>query len=165
MRKFQTQFSCRVFTELGESFLIKIVSSPPSQPHFSLPILDIVLQCCAHPDYDLPDVTFNLWYRLSEELYTRNDDTLVAVFKSHVERLIVSLCRHCQMEPDLTGILEEGEDFTEFRVRVTELIKDCVFIVGSSTVFRQMFSQLQQTQQWEQTEAALYVMAAVARNI
>ena len=154
-----------MLTELGESFLIKIVCAPPSQPHFSLPILDIVLQCCAHPDYDLPDVTFNLWYRLSEELYTRNDDSLVAVFKSHVERLIVSLCRHCQMEPDLTGILEEGEDFTEFRVRVTELIKDCVFIVGSSTVFRQMFSQLQQTQQWEQTEAALYVMAAVARNI
>ena len=34
---------CRVFTELGESFLIKIVSSPPSAPHFALPILDTVL--------------------------------------------------------------------------------------------------------------------------
>ena len=32
--------------------------------------------------------------------------------------------------------MEDGEDFTEFRVRVCELIKDCVFIVGSSTVFR-----------------------------
>ena len=87
-----------MLTELGESFLIKIVCAPPSQPHFSLPILDIVLQCCAHPDYDLPDVTFNLWYRLSEELYTRNDDSLVAVFKSHVERLIVSIlfCAHGQ---------------------------------------------------------------------
>ena len=63
------------------------------------------------------------------------------------------------------GILEEGEDFPEFRVRVQELIKDCVFIVGSSTVFRQMYSQLTSTQQWEQTEAALYVMAAVGRNI
>ena len=37
---------CRVFTELGESFLFKIVSAPPSQPHFSLPILDTVLLCC-----------------------------------------------------------------------------------------------------------------------
>jgi transportin-3 len=34
---------CRVFTELGESFLTKIVSSPPAQPHFSLPLLDILL--------------------------------------------------------------------------------------------------------------------------
>ena len=61
--------------------------------------------------------------------------------------------------------MEEGEDFTEFRVRVCELIKDCVFIVGSSTVFRQMYHLLQQSAQWEQTEAALYIMAAVARNI
>ena len=42
---------------------------------------------------------------------------------------------------------------------------DCVFIVGSSHVFRQMYSQLQQSPQWEQLEAALYVMAAVGRNI
>ena len=27
---------CRVFTELGESFLMKIVRAPPSQPHFRL---------------------------------------------------------------------------------------------------------------------------------
>ena len=52
----------RVFTELGESFLIKIVSSPPAQPHFSLPILDIPLYC-QHSHYEMPDVTFHLWYR------------------------------------------------------------------------------------------------------
>ena len=71
-----------------------------------------MLLCCSHPDYKLPDVTFNLWYRLSAELYTRNVDSLVAVFKGHIERLIVSLCRHCQMEPDTQGVLEEGEDST-----------------------------------------------------
>ena len=114
---------CRVFTELGESFLFKIVSAPPSQPHFSLPILDTVLLCCQHPDYEMPDVTFNLWYRLSEELYTRNDDSLVSVFRPQVERLVSTLCRHCQIEPDTVGVLEEGEDFTEFRSRVSELVK------------------------------------------
>ena len=62
------------------------------------------------------------------------------------------------------GILEK-DDFTDFRDRVSELIKDCVFIVGSSNVFRQMYQQLQTTNQWEQLEAALYVMAAVGRNI
>ena len=61
--------------------------------------------------------------------------------------------------------MEEREDFTEFRNRVSELIKDCVFIVGSSNVFRQMYAQLQATNQWEQLEAALFVMAAVGRNI
>ncbi len=62
-------------------------------------------------------------------------------------------------------MLEEREDFTEFRCRVSELIKDCVFIVGSSNVFRAMYAQLQSSGQWEQIEAALYVMAAVGRNI
>ena len=44
------------------------------------------------------------------------------------------------MEPDTVGVLEEGGDFTEFRLRVCKLIKDCVFIVGSSTVFRQVMA-------------------------
>jgi hypothetical protein len=35
---------CRVFTELGESFLIKNISSPPAQPHFSLPIPGVRVQ-------------------------------------------------------------------------------------------------------------------------
>ena len=34
---------CRVFTELAETFLLKIVSQPPHSPHFALPILDTVL--------------------------------------------------------------------------------------------------------------------------
>ena len=33
-----------MFTELGETFLMKIV--------FSLPILDMVLMCCQHLDYE-----------------------------------------------------------------------------------------------------------------
>ena len=37
---------CRVFTELGETFLMTIVSSPLHAPHFSLPILVMVLMCC-----------------------------------------------------------------------------------------------------------------------
>jgi len=45
-------------------------------------------------------ITFNLWYRLSEELYQKNNDVLTALFKPYVERLIGALCRHCQMEPD-----------------------------------------------------------------
>lgn len=49
-------------------------------------------------------ITFNLWYRLSEILYQKNCDGLNAVFRPHIERLIGALCRHCQMEPDHVGI-------------------------------------------------------------
>ena len=156
---------CRIYTELGESFLTRMVSAPPETPHFTVSILDKVLLCCTHPDYELPDVTFNLWYRLSEELYTRNDNKLINVFKPYIERLIVCLSRHCQMEPDMVGCLTEDDDFFEFRTRVSDLIKDVVFIVGSSSVFRAMYEQLQQATQWENTEAVLFIMQAVARSI
>ena len=42
---------CRVFTELAETFLLKIVSQPPHSPHFALPILDTVLGEKAYLDY------------------------------------------------------------------------------------------------------------------
>ena len=179
---------CRVFTELGETMLNKIVSHPPTTNtqtgqttgHFAVAIFDCVLICCGHPDYEIPDITFNLWYRLSEELYQRNDDILTHSFRPYIERLINALAKHCQMEPDSEGVLEEGEDFSEFRSRVVELIKDVVFIVGSANVFSHMFAFLRSTSTglggdsvgnqpgglgWEVGEAALFVMCAVARNL
>ena len=49
---------------------------------------------------------FNIFfylYRLSEELYQKNEETLNNIFRPFIERLINSLCRHCQMEPDYDG--------------------------------------------------------------
>ena len=72
------------------------------------------------------------------------------------------------MEPDAEDVLEEGSDFSEFRHRCVELVKDVVFIVGSANVFRRMFEYLRSdaaSGQWEVAEAALFVMAAVARMI
>lgn len=45
-------------------------------------------------------VTFRLWYALSEHLYSINDDDLSNEFKPYIERLLTSLCRQVQMEPD-----------------------------------------------------------------
>jgi transportin-3 len=64
------------------------------------------------------------------------------------------------------GLIADGEDFSDFRVKVSELIKDVVFIVGSSHCFRQMFIQLQTPgMTWDVTEAALFIMLSVAKNI
>ena len=158
---------CRIFTELAESFKQKMVTGcSTSRTHFALKILDLVLTCVGHHDYEVAEITFNLWYRLSEELYVRNSDALTSVFKPYVERLIAALCNHCQMEPDHDGLLDEGDDFQDFRLKVSELIKDVVFIVGSSNCFRQMFLNLQVPGvTWDASEAALFVMQSVAKNI
>ncbi|KAK2580863.1 hypothetical protein KPH14_005937 [Odynerus spinipes] len=170
---------CRIFTELAETFVETIIEgSMGGKQHYAIKILDLVLMCLGHHDYEVAQITFHLWYRLSEVLYQKNNDDLNAVFRPHIERLIGALCRHCQMEPDHLGLVEEGgggEEFAEFRNRVSELIKDVVFVVGSSHCFRQMFSSLTggpgpqglpvQTPTWDSIEAALFVMQAVAKNI
>lgn len=97
---------CRIFTELAETFLETIVNGcVGGKQHYAIKILDLVLVCVGHHDYEVAQITFNLWYRLSEILYQKNSDDLNAVFRPHIERLIGALCRHCQMEPDHVSIL------------------------------------------------------------
>lgn len=52
------------------------------------------------------EISFNFWYRLSEELYQRSVQEITDVFKPYIQRLIVALCRHCQIEPDHVSILQ-----------------------------------------------------------
>ncbi|KAJ0175870.1 hypothetical protein K1T71_009029 [Dendrolimus kikuchii] len=156
----------RLFTELAESFLDKIIAAASTgNTHFAMRSLELALVCVGHHDYEVAEITFNLWYRLSEWVYQRDYQPLTDVFKPHIERLIEALARHCQCEPDHTHTPEEGDDFYEFRMKVMGLIKDVVFIVGSSSVFRQMFAALHSDISWEQTEAALFIMQSVAKNI
>lgn len=157
----------RVFTVMGESFMHQMIaSSCGTTPHYSIRSLDLVLNCVGHYDFEVAEITFNMFFKLSEDLYNRNNDTLTSHFKPYIERLIHALFKHCQMEADYEGLLEEGEAFKDFRERVAELIKDVIFIVSSSSCFKQMFMILQQANvTWESTEAALFIMETVARNI
>lgn len=131
---------CRIFTELGESFLEKIIThSNDNQQHYALKVLDLILICVGHHDYEVAEITFNLWYLLSEELYSKNTKSLTVMFRPYIERLITALCRHCQMEPDHEGLLDDGDDFKDFRLKVSDLIRDVVFVVGSANCFRLVF--------------------------
>lgn len=51
------------------------------------------------------EITFNFWYRLSEELYQRNNQVLTQVFRPYVQRLIIALCRHCQLDSDHVSVV------------------------------------------------------------
>ncbi|GFU37610.1 transportin-3 [Nephila pilipes] len=158
---------CRIFTELAESFLEEMVTSP-NTGFGNLQTLDLLLICVGHHDFEVAEITFNVWYRLSEMLYKRNEDVLNSIFEPYIQRLIVALCRHCQLDSDHEGVPEEGDDFSEFRRRVSDLIKDVVFIIGSSKCFQQMFENLCSQGNyatWDASEASLFIMGAVAKNI
>uniref|UniRef100_A0A4Y0BRW8 Transportin-3 n=1 Tax=Anopheles funestus TaxID=62324 RepID=A0A4Y0BRW8_ANOFN len=158
---------CRLFTVLVESNLTWMVAlSYDDTPHYSVKSLDLVLNCVGHYDYEVAEITFNMWYRLSEDLYHRNNYKLSAHFKPYVERLIAALYKHSQLDPDHDGLVEEGGSFKDFRFKVSEIIKDVIFIVSSVSCFKQMFVILQSSNvSWESSEAALFIMQNVARNI
>ncbi|KAJ8315715.1 hypothetical protein KUTeg_007865 [Tegillarca granosa] len=158
---------CRIFTELAESFL-EIIVQTPNQGLGDLRILELLLTCIGHHMYEVAEITFNFWYRLSEELYQQSRDELTEIFKPYVQRLIIALCRHCEIDVDHEGVPDDSDDFGEFRLRVSELIKDVVFIVGSSSCFTQMFENLRTqspSTSWDVTESTLFIMTAVAKNI
>ncbi|CAH1799403.1 unnamed protein product [Owenia fusiformis] len=158
---------CRIFTEMAESFLDSITTTP-GQDFGDFRTIELVLTCIGHHQYEVAEITFNFWYRLSEILFNKNEEAKNILFKPYIERLMVALCRHCQVDPDHEGLLDESDDFFDFRLRVSELIKDIVFLIGSSSCFAQMFQHLQaqsSSTTWDSSEAALYIMAAVAKNL
>ncbi|KAG5683629.1 hypothetical protein PVAND_012902 [Polypedilum vanderplanki] len=158
---------CRIFTVMAETFLPRIVnSSTPSNPHYTIKALDVLIMCVGHYDFELAQITFSVWYKLSEELYQKNDDNHTAIFENHIERLIEALFKHCQLDADHEGLINEEDTFGEFRYKVSELIKDVSFIVRSKSCFQHMFNVLQNPNvTWEATEAALFIMECVARNL
>ncbi|VDM45488.1 unnamed protein product [Toxocara canis] len=130
------------------------------------------LMCCsciklAASYFKLVEMTFNVWYRLSEFLYERNDDDLIFTFKPYVERYLMALYKHCRFDVDHEGIPDENDDFAEFRMKVSDTIKDVVFIVGTDHCIKNMMSVLRSVADgtWDETEAALYVISVIVHNV
>lgn len=103
---------CRIFTHTAEAFLERITSKDQdtAQPHYALKTFDLILKCIACYDYEVARITFNLWYRLSEELYEKDCAALTNQFKPYIELLITELTRHSQMDPDHEGLIDEQEE-------------------------------------------------------
>ncbi|XP_056280903.1 transportin-3 [Pseudoliparis swirei] len=156
---------CRIFTELCETFLETTVRSP-GQGMGDLRTLELLLICAGHPQYEVVEISFNFWYRLGEHLYKINDAALHTIFRPYIQRLLHCLARHCQLEPDHDGIPEDTDDFGEFRMRVSDLVKDVIFLVGSMECFSQLYSTLKEgNPSWEVTEAVLFIMSAIAKSV
>lgn len=108
---------CRIFTHSAEAFLERIIAAgcdhettTTTTPHYALKAFDLVIKCIACYDYEVARITFNLWYRLSEELYRKDSPALTAQFKPYIEQLITELTRHSQMDADHEGLIDEHDE-------------------------------------------------------
>ncbi|CAD6195834.1 unnamed protein product [Caenorhabditis auriculariae] len=162
----------RLFVEMNESFCVKMAAEAPTDPSEigNLACLELLLLVAEHHDFTLVDMSFNVWYRISEELFRINDDDHIARFRPYVKKYIMSLYRHCRLDTDETDAPEPNSDFAEFRLKVIDTLRDVVFIVHTDECLRMVFSLLKENSAkpqstWDECEAALFLMSAVVQNL
>jgi transportin-3 len=66
------------------------------------------------------------------------------------------------------GLLDDNDDFFDLRAGLADCCKDVLFVVGTERVLRAMFTVLQSltsASTWDETDAALFVITAIGRNI
>lgn len=163
----------RIFVETVESFYVQIVNEAHPDPHSvgSLACFDLLLLVAGHHDWSLIEMTFNVWYRITEELFKYDDDQYIGKFRPYAEKFIQCLYEHCKMDSDdVDEILDESSEFGEFRAKAVEALRDVVFIVNSDKCIQMMHQKLiecchRENASWEESESALFVMAAVVQNL
>lgn len=171
----------RIFTEMAESIvnpLIVDVACEQNGNNPALKIIDLLLNCIAHYDYEVAEITFHFWFRFTE-LIPKKSNALLPLFSDYSNKLIIGLTRHCQLECDQEGLLNNDSSLYEFRLRVRDLIKEVIFIVGAknyiheNNIIGDLDTNLQQLSQshqntlinWEEVEAQLFILSCIVADI
>ena len=174
----------RLYVEMAESFIVEIANQP-GRNLGDLRTLDLLLLIVDHHDYSMAEMTFSVWYRLSEFIFQITDDDsfshLLNNFKPYVERYslslfnslkivfryILCLYRHCQLDVDYEGVQDDKDDFINFRERAAESIKDVSFILSSIQLLNSVIQLIgsNTTGNWNEIESALFIASTVIGNI
>ncbi|RWS24277.1 transportin-3-like protein, partial [Leptotrombidium deliense] len=217
----------RIFTEMAETIVDPLVIqaafttiTSPDSSSVGIPgikIVDLLLDCVGHYDYEVAEITFHFWYRFSE-LVNKRGTHLLSLFGSVANRLLLGvvcqtgngvsigstyfrcflnlkskifcgkciltsgsqmLTRHCKLEPDHEGLLGLESDLHEFRLRVRDLVKEIVFIIGAgnylsynntvanlqTSLSQLMASNLNGTVNWEEAESQLFIISCIIRDV
>ncbi|KAI1711641.1 exportin 1-like protein domain-containing protein [Ditylenchus destructor] len=159
----------RIYCELCES-LLPVIAANPGRDFGDLRSLDLLIMVLQYHDISLAEMTFNIWYRLSEFLYQAEDNDfkeLQEVFRPYVEKYIMALYKHCHLDDNCADVLEPRSDFAEFRTKAEESVKDVTFIIGSAELLKSITALLSTIQagQWIEMEAALFLISCFVHNI
>jgi len=128
--------------------------------HLLSPI-DLVLKSVNHSDYEVAQLTFPFWHKLIKHTQCHKAST---IFNPFIEKLMIALHRHSQMQTLDSGCTDE---FSEFRSQVKKLLGCATKTLKSVSVFNYYkFSVVMNSDaSWSVTEASLFVMQAVAKNM
>ena len=161
----------RVFTELAETFLHRLLSGDDELLGSFKP-MELCLAAVSHLEPEVSETTFSFWYYLADQLYVEHGSVASSRCHSCVERLLLALTKQVQLNPELDGegIPDDKTEKGEFRSRVIDLVQEMVAVTGSTSVYIKLFEALKEmtnagNNDWTLTEAFLFVMSAFVGNI
>lgn len=127
---------CRIFTELGESYMSLIVGHEDLN---QATLVDLVLRCSALSDKDIATITLHFWYRFVSCLETLEPyeyrQTQIDYFAAQLIRLLpicADLMRYPQDIQSLTS--DVAEEVDRCRFHVADTLEDCCRLLGGDVV-------------------------------
>mmetsp|Transcript_9309 Transcript_9309/g.18906 ORF Transcript_9309/g.18906 Transcript_9309/m.18906 type:complete len:1050 (+) Transcript_9309:124-3273(+) len=171
---------CRIFTEMGESYLSLILSHEEMNQQS---LVELVLRCSAIPDKEIAGITLHFWYRFViglEDLEPYEYRQIrIDSFAPQLIRLL-SICTHLLRYPAGVDDLSPDriDDIEGVRFYFADTIEDCCRLLGGEIVLRNTGDQLQeecrrvtslpqerQLSDWHGIEAFLYAIQAISMYV
>lgn len=168
----------RLFSEAGEAWVILIARMPQQ----FRPLVEAIAESASiDEDLEIVKFTFIFWYDLKQALtsprYEEAKREYAAIYLGLVDIMIQHL--HYPSGPDVddqdlfSGDRDAEDKFRDFRHDMGDVLKDCCNVVGGSTCLGKAFGKVQdlmnasntQAVKWQDIEAPLFSMRAMAREI
>lgn len=172
---------CRIFTEMGESYMSLIVSHDQLNQER---LVDLVLDCAEIPDKEIANITLHFWYRLVswleglEPLEYRYH--MIDHYAPQLLRLLSTCTLLLRYPSDIDSLPEDRiDDVVRDRQYVADTVEDCCRLLGGHVVLQNLGVPLKaechrvstqvpperQASEWHGIEACLYSIRSVARYI
>lgn len=166
---------CRLFTEMGESY-IQLILSP--EPLNQVAVVQMVLDCTSHPDVEIGTIPLWFWYKLVKEWRNLDDaDPLKAQHHatfSPILSMLVGECVRLLMYPqDIEEMgRQEKDDVAHQRSKISDTLYDCCQFLGGDAVLDLVYTKLGQeyatleaTGAWTGLEACVQAVQQIAKDV
>ncbi|KAH9394428.1 Transportin-3 [Tyrophagus putrescentiae] len=144
----------RIFSEQGNSVLEYLIHDQVDDQ-----IVKLILKCTGHFDFDVAATTFTFWYNFSEVVFKRSNSK----FAPHLNLLLTTLTRHCQLESDSEEIVDEKSDQYDYRFQISELVREiipcCDWVQFLKSI--DMVNNLKSYTQWNDVEMNLFMIYCI----
>lgn len=153
----------RIFTSIA---ITACKSHVINKNDFSL--VELLLSCLNHYDFDIVEETFTFWYSLIENVQNCLSPVDYPKYINYIHKFIIAITHLCQCDPDADSIISKDYDLERFRSTAVEVILNVMYVTNVSE-FIQSNDLLKHLQldlrmgTWENVEAILFLFSALVQ--